>query len=153
MVVAKGLGVRARLHRVDRLRERDFPGPLLVLSSWSGGCRQHPQAGQPVAAEVHDRVVGERVHPEQPGARRVRDQRRPCRRVPVPGQRGGRQLEVHLAIRLAAAVVVQDEQPVRGVLDVVLHALPPRATTVSWPAGVAASSRCHSLVSWLAVWT
>ena len=107
------LGVAARPHRVDGLGELD-------LALGAAGRGQDAEPRQAVAAGVDDQVVGERVHAQQPGVGPVRDQRRPGPRVPRTGQRRGGQLEV-----LRAAVVVQDQQPVPGDLDVVLHALPP----------------------------
>ena len=57
----------------DRLGERD-----LVLAAATG---EDPHAGEPVPAERHRQVIGERVHVEQACVGAVRNQRRPGRRV------------------------------------------------------------------------
>jgi len=104
-----------------------------------------PQAGEPVAAQVHDEVAGEGVDVEQPGVGAVADERRPG--AGVADGRGG-QLEV------LGAGVVQDQEPARAiggelVLDRVLDAVPARGDHGELAAGSPAPSSQTSLVSLL----
>ena len=102
--------------RVERLVERDVgAGAELAVRV----ARHHVQPGQPVAAQRDHDVAGVRVDAEEPDAGLVREHGLP---LLVAGgvQRRLGQLEV------LGAVVVHDQQPVAGRLDVVLHALAAR---------------------------
>ncbi|GAA3308259.1 hypothetical protein GCM10020219_009120 [Nonomuraea dietziae] len=100
-------GLPAGADVVERLGELD-----LVRVAVLQRVGEDADPGQAVAAEVDDRVGGERVDLQQPGVLPVGDER--CPDTGVVERRGG-ELEV------LRVLVVQDEEVVARVLDAVLH--------------------------------